>query len=240
MRTLPALILLACLTAPVAASEIHVRSGPRRARLLELYTSEGCSSCPPADAWFSSLRGAEGLWTEFVPIVLHVDYWDGLGWPDAFADKSYTARQRAYAAAWGTGTVYTPGVVLDGAEWRGWGSAAPGAKEEAGVLDARAGKAGVRATFFPAKDDGPYELYAARLGFGIESKVAAGENAGRTLSHNFVVLSLAHSPLKRGPDGWVGAASLPAARESAPREGLAVWVADRRGRPVQAAGGGNP
>ncbi len=238
MKALLLLLLLAAANA--GAAEIHVRSGVRRARLLELYTSEGCSSCPPADAWFSSLRGESGLWTEFVPIVLHVDYWDGLGWPDAFADTSYTARQRAYAAAWGTGTVYTPGVVLDGAEWRGWGSAAPGAKDEVGVLEASAAKGVVKATFAPAKDDGPYELYSARLGFGIESKVAAGENAGRTLSHNFVVLALAHAPLKRGKDGWAGATSLPAARAGAPREGLAVWVSDRRGRPVQAAGGGNP
>jgi hypothetical protein len=233
MKFLPLLLLLA---APAPAAELRARSGQAKAHLLELYSSEGCSSCPPADAWFSSLRRDPALWSGVVPVVFHVDYWDGLGWPDALADAAWTARQRAYAASWGTGTVYTPGVVLDGAEYRGWGSAAPAPGADAGVLDAREKDGTVSATFSPATDDGPYELYAARLGAALESKVTRGENAGKTLRHDFVALALARAPLKKGKAGWRGAVVLPAAKVRAPREGLAVWVVDRRGRPVQAAG----
>jgi len=112
------------------AGDIVLQSGPARASLLELYTSEGCSSCPPAEAWLSRLRDDARLWKEIVPVAFHVDYWDNLGWKDRFASAAFTARQRDYAARWNSGSVYTPGFVLDGQEWRGWftgrGAAVPG------------------------------------------------------------------------------------------------------------------
>src|SRR6267154_5087398 len=112
------MFLLVLLAAPLAAAPRHFTSGEGRTHLLELYTSEGCSSCPPAEAWLGDLRDAPGLWRDFVPVAFHVVYWDQLGWRDRFASKEYTARQYAYSAAWGSDTVYTPGFVLDGAEWR--------------------------------------------------------------------------------------------------------------------------
>ncbi len=230
MRLLLAAALLAA--APAGAAELRARSGPARARLIELYSSEGCSSCPPADAWVSSLRAEKGAGTSFVPVIFHVTYWDDLGWPDAFADQAYTARQRAYAASWGTGTVYTPGFVLDGAEWRGWGKAPGPSSEKTGALDARLNGTALRASFTPVADAGPYVVHAARLGFGIESKVPRGENAGRTLRHDFVALATAQAALHDGKAAFV----LPAAKTRAPREGFAVWVTGRDGRVIQAAG----
>src|SRR6266513_4323003 len=89
-------------------------SGEARTMLVELFTSEGCSSCRPADAWMSQLKNNGELWKGIVPAVFHVDYWDGLGWPDRFAKAEFTLRQRRYAASRPTGAVYTPAFVANG------------------------------------------------------------------------------------------------------------------------------
>ena len=73
-----------------------ITSGPACASLLELYTSEGCSSCPPAEAWLSNLTTDARLWTDVVPVAFHVDYWDYLGWDDVFACADFSERQRDY------------------------------------------------------------------------------------------------------------------------------------------------
>ncbi len=78
--------------------------------VVELYTSQGCSSCPPADALLTELSKRDDV----LPLALHVDYWDYIGWPDDFADPAYTRRQKAYARAAGTRTVYTPQMVVGG------------------------------------------------------------------------------------------------------------------------------
>ncbi len=75
------------------ATEARFESGPEQTALIELYTSEGCSSCPPAEAWMSHLKDDPGLWKQFVPIAFHVDYWDRLGWRDRFSSKRWTERQ---------------------------------------------------------------------------------------------------------------------------------------------------
>lgn len=107
-------ILLACaLFAPAAhAATCSAASGPSRARLLELYTSEGCSSCPPAERWLSQLPPDSGV----VPLAFHVDYWDRLGWRDPFAQAAFSRRQRARNSK--LGWVYTPQVMLDGDDLR--------------------------------------------------------------------------------------------------------------------------
>lgn len=236
MRGLSTALLAIGMGAASAAAQTTVRSGPERVRLMELYSSEGCSSCPPADAWATSLRGHPRLWSAFVPLVFHVTYWDYLGWSDPLADKSFTARQRAYAASWGTETVYTPGWVLDGREWRGWGGEPPPAGPRVGVLEA-AEKAGtVSARFEPLADAGSYEAYAARVGLGIESNVARGENAGRRLRHDFVVTSLASKKMRKAGDAWTAEFVLPPGRAAGTGKGLVVWVVGPDGRPVQAAG----
>ena len=114
-----------------AAEPLRFASGPSQVALVELYTSEGCSSCPPADAWLAALRDKPGLWSESVPVAFHVDYWNGLGWKDRLSSRASTDRQYAYAEAWGNRSVYTPCFVRNGAEWRPrWGN--PGKSREAG------------------------------------------------------------------------------------------------------------
>src|ERR1700751_3091725 len=91
-------------------------SGPQKTHLIELFTSQGCSSCPPAEAWLSRLKNEPRLWKDFVPVAFHVDYWDRLGWRDPFAAKEWTTRQYQYSVNWKSEGVYTPGFVLDGRE----------------------------------------------------------------------------------------------------------------------------
>ncbi len=218
--------------------EVTFESGRTRAHLLELFTSEGCSSCPPADAWFSKLKDEPGLWRDFVPIAFHVTYWDHLGWRDPFASKLWTARQHAYAARWKSSSVYTPGFVLNGREWRDRAVPA-GGKEDAGVLKITvADNDVVKASFAGTEAGSPrHELHVARLGFDLNTNVKAGENRGRKLLHDFVVLSLATTPLKaEGTELRVPPAM--AKTPAGSRAAIAAWVTKAGDlEPLQAVGG---
>src|SRR5271156_2248162 len=110
--------VLGCIAAN--AAPIQFQSSERQVALVELYTSEGCSSCPPAESWLSKLKNKPGLWSDFVPVAFHVDYWNGLGWRDKLSSEEYSERQRNYARDWSEDEVYTPEFVLNGKEWRNW------------------------------------------------------------------------------------------------------------------------
>lgn len=229
------LLLSVLLASPVVCAPLRFSSGEMRTHLLELYSSEGCSSCPPAEAWLGNLRESPGLWRDFVPVAFHVNYWDRLGWPDRFASKTFTDRQYAYAAAWGSGSVYTPCFVLDGLEWRGGGQPPSSSGESAGVLAVeRADTGAVHVGFAPnGKFEG--EVHVAILGSGIVSPVRAGENEGRVLHHEFIVLALQSAPLKNGAADL--ASAVPTV-SGVTRHALVVWIT-RRGNsiPLQATGG---
>src|SRR4051812_1006762 len=96
--TLVALAMSLALSPIAQAQSCSVRSGPVKNALVELYTSEGCSSCPPADRWLSAMP-APGGQPQVVPVAFHISYWDDLGWKDAYADPRFTERQRALARA---------------------------------------------------------------------------------------------------------------------------------------------
>jgi hypothetical protein len=170
-----------------------------------------------------------------VPVAFHVVYWDRLGWADRLASKEFTARQYAYASRWSSDTVYTPGFVLDGTEWRsGAGRAVPPPSgENAGILSVDYADDGTCRVQYDRP--GNFEVHVALLGGGIVSDVRAGENAGRVLHHEFVALALLQAPLPAG----AAVLTLPSAnREGVARASLAVWVT-RRGdlTPLQATGG---
>jgi len=225
--------LLCLLVLPLAAAPWHFASGTTRTTVLELYSSEGCSSCPPAESWLAGLREAPGLWRDFVPVSFHVAYWDRLGWRDRFASQQFTARQYAYADQWRSNSVYTPGFVLNGAEWRQSSSPPARSAETASPLVVEYADDGQCRVRFAAAGD--FEISAALLGGGIVSSVGAGENAGRTLHHEFVALRLESAPLVNG----AATLNLPAAAVTGvSRRALAVWVT-RRGEltPLQATGG---
>lgn len=222
-------------------ADITVQSGPARVHLLELYTSEGCSSCPPAERWFSALAQNTHLWKRVVPLAFHVDYWDNLGWKDRLAAPGFTARQRTYAAAWGSGTVYTPGFVLDGREWRERDLGDIVSSEgNAGVLSATWRENGEVLVSFKdaAKGTHGWQANAALLGFGLSSDVKSGENGGRKLSHDFVVLDHQTASMTAAETGSVATLHLPLGKAISGRSALAVWITEAgKSESVQAAGG---
>ncbi len=230
-------ILFAC--SPFA-SAWEAASGPAQVGLLELYTSEGCSSCPPAQKWFSELRKDKQLWKTYVPVAFHVDYWDQLGWPDRFASPDFTARQRAYAKVWDASTVYTPGVVWNGTELRNWIRFQPSLARtlrQPGTLTAKGSGSGpVTVAFVPEEKFDGGTVHAAWLGLGLKSEVEAGENNGHTLTHDFVALALASEPLVRGEDGtWSAEVKRPASKNTP--AAIAVWVTRNDSpTPIQSAG----
>jgi|SRR5438105_929 len=204
--------------------------------LLELFTSEGCSSCPPAEAWVGKLKNDDHLWQDFVPVAFHVDYWDRLGWKDRFAQPEWTRRQRAYANQWASSSVYTPGFVLDGREWQDWSRKLSfPTRENAGLLRATANGDVVALTFQPAGKFNGGSAHVAWLGFDLSTHVGAGENAGRSLRHDFVVLRHAAAPLVRDADGsWKTELRPSAGNDQA--GAIACWI-ETDGVPIQATGG---
>ena len=226
------------------AAPIQFQSSERRVALVELYTSEGCSSCPPAESWLSGLKEKPGLWSDFVPVAFHVDYWDYLGWRDKWSSKQYSDRQRSYAGAWGSENIYTPEFVLNGREWHNWfelRGAPGGSGTKTGILKATSEDTNHWQLNFVPTDAGTtaFEINAALLVSGFGSDVKAGENRGRHLQHDFAVLKFIHQPLIGKDGGFQGNFTMTAGQNSPEgRLGLAVWVT-RSGslEPVQAVGG---
>jgi len=226
------------LTTPLRAGALSLESGPRKTHLLELFTSEGCSSCPPAEAWLSKLKDNAGLWRDFVPVAFHVDYWDRLGWRDPFASKAWTARQYEYSARWRSSSVYTPGFVLDGREWQNNGVPSA-ASESPGALKLSVSEGDrIAASFQPATGESkPLEVHVARLGFGLNINVKAGENSGRKLLHDFVVLSLDTAKMVGGK-AELSSASAPKPQDANSRSAIVAWVTEPgQTEAIQAVGG---
>lgn len=231
------------LVAANSAHALELRSGESQATLLELFTSEGCNSCPPADRWFSGLKDHPRLWKDLVPVAFHVDYWNYLGWEDRFASPVYAQRQRSFKSQGAARAVYTPGMMALGQEWRDWryGRALPGSEEQTGVLSVSIDGDDFQAAFdtgSEAKAHKNPELHVAVLGFGLQTPVKAGENRGELLEHDFVVLGYVRV---RGPGPWQ--LPLPEAPHTEQAEKLAVaaWVSPRGSvTPLQAVGGWLP
>jgi hypothetical protein len=237
-----ALLLVAVLTNATAhGAEVVFESKPTRTHLIELFTSEGCSSCLPAEAWLSNLKNEARLWQDLVPIAFHVDYWDHLGWHDPFASKVWTERQADYSARWKSESVYTPAFVLDGVAWRK-GPLPPGATEKPGVLRIALNGEQVTAAFKPESTAGlHYEIHLARLGFELGADVTAGENIGRKLKHDFVVLGLINEAMKSGPNELRLPPESPKQPGTNSRGAIAAWVTQAgKIEPIQAVGGWLP
>lgn len=177
--------------AAAATASCSVRSASTVTPVVELYTSEGCNSCPPADRWMSTLKAEPGV----VALAFHVDYWDRLGWKDRFASPAYTQRQMQTQASSGARFSYTPQVLLDGADRKDWPRiAAPLSASQrqrpAARVDITLTREADRftATVMPASG-APARLaaYWALTESGHSTAVKAGENEGVTLKHDYVV-----------------------------------------------------
>ncbi len=223
---------LLCLGGLLSATALAAPAAPRPV-VVELYTSQGCSSCPPAEALLGELTRDPNV----LALAFHVDYWDGLGWPDRFASAAATARQQGYARALHLASPYTPQVVIDGQTDR-VGS------DRSGIRRALAsGRSGVPVGLTQRGDTLAIDLPDAGAGASADvtlyayleqarSAIGRGENAGRTLQEFHIVRSsslLGH---------WQGEAqrfTVPAARLPPDATGVAVLVQQPGPGPVLGA-----
>lgn len=200
---------------------------PKRPLVVELYTSQGCSSCPPADALLGQLSGRKDL----LALSLPVTYWDMLGWRDTLASEANTRRQKAYAKVLGRGGVYTPEMIIDGV------SDVVGSREQAvqSAISARAGDMPsvpiqldadhkeVHIAIGAASDRGAREGTVWVLGILPQATVSIGEgeNTGRTITYRNVVREI------RAVGTWKGQPvnlTLPRAEAGRQHDGIAVLV----------------
>jgi len=227
------------------AAAVDYQSSPNQTALLELYTSEGCSSCPPADRWLSSLKKEQGLWQDFIPIALHVDYWDYIGWKDRFASPLFSARQRQYAKEHAVNTVYTPGFTYNGSEFRNWYKKDTGDfphGDKPGILKLKLIDNQANIKFTPtgvAKNN--LKVNLALLGFGLETQIKAGENRGKKLPHDFVVLAMSHAMLEKQDNEFTVQLELPSSDIKSKRFGVVAWINNTGSqKPIQTVGGWLP
>jgi hypothetical protein len=203
-----------------------------RVPVIELYTSEGCSSCPPADRWLSSLKpvAASG---RVVVQAFHVGYWDYIGWVDRFASPAHTQRQREIAARNGLSGIYTPQLVRDGRDFKDYARAtASGEPAAARIALTRIGDDAVEARVVPVNAGASWSAYWSVTENGHASKVQAGENAGETLQHDFVVRQYVPVGNYRG-DAKLTFHPLPA-QPGHPRQVNLVVFDPKSGAPLQA------
>jgi hypothetical protein len=214
------------------AGKCEAVSGPNTAALVELYTSEGCNSCPPADRWLSTLKPGK-----VVPLSLHVDYWDYIGWKDPYARREFSQRQRKLSQLQRMALVYTPQVLLQGRDFRQWGT--PVFEREVERINARPAAARIRlgvlsmgdasvtvqaeAEVLDASHRRDAALFIAAYENKLSSRVTAGENRGETLRHDYVVLEWVEAPalnIRR---------DLPLLPKAVPaNSGVAAFVQNRR------------
>lgn len=225
-----------------AAQTCSKQSPVHTVALLELYTSEGCNSCPPADRFVSGLR-ATGLGAEqVVPLSLHVDYWDYIGWKDVFAKRAFTERQRWLSDLASSRTVYTPEIFIAGRELRNWrGGVASTVKR----INERPAQAQIGITLgqpaggslpveISARTPGDGKLFVALYENGLTSDVKTGENRGTVLRHDYVVRDWI-GPIALSVDGRT---ALPRALTVPPGAvarnlGVAAFVQNERGEVLQ-------
>jgi hypothetical protein len=220
---------------PLSVQALEFESPDQQTSLIELFTSEGCSSCPPAEQWMNSLKRHSGLWQDFIPVAFHVDYWDYLGWKDPYATRANSDRQRQYRRQGHIRAVYTPGMLKNGREWRSWhlGFRPTLGDEKVGKLKVTIKDNTLTASYTHFSKD--MVLNIVPLGFDILTEVKAGENRNRTLPHEFVALD--HHSVKAGPDGWTfDFKNLN--KQSEAMQAIAVWISRKTDlTPLQATGG---
>ena len=189
------LLLIFVISPLQAGTSFSATSHSQQSALLELYTSEGCSSCPPADRWLSQIVKDKELELNVLALAFHVDYWDYIGWKDPFASPKYTTRQRELASANNMRTIYTPGFFINGQE----------ARNTRGMIaqlqSDNQPPVALTLHLNVALESDHYSLHLAtadkledshKLQFvvfedGLASKVTRGENSGHMLKHEHVV-----------------------------------------------------
>ncbi|MBB5220751.1 hypothetical protein HNP73_000672 [Amaricoccus macauensis] len=229
MRSIPTFFTLLLAAAPA----VRAQETPTPV-VVELYTSQGCIACPPADALFGELATLDGV----IALALHVDYWDYMGWKDKFGSPEHTARQKAYARAAGSRTLYTPQMVVQGQEQL------KGHDAQAILADIARRKAEVaRATVSAERKDvtltirmqpvadpvGPAEVHVVSYIPSETVAIETGDNAGQEITYANIVTNW------RTVGRWDGEAAFEVTVDDAPAGPLAIVVQTVRMGPVLAA-----
>lgn len=238
-HTVLAAALASVCLAPLAhaqpAGTCSARSAQHVKPVVELYTSEGCSSCPPADRWLSRLPASE-----VVALAFHVAYWDHLGWKDRFGSAEHTRRQAEQQAVNGARYSYTPQVVIDGMDRMDWPRASIPAARALATVELSLARQGEQISASVRPAPGAPAMLAAYWTVTESNHgtaVRAGENAGAALRHDHVVREL------QAVDAWPAKAGAPVMLQFSPRSAAAaahprrvnlVIVNAGTGRPVQA------
>ncbi|HXU43977.1 MAG TPA: DUF1223 domain-containing protein [Thermoanaerobaculia bacterium] len=243
-----ALILFAqCSPAP---AKERAAPAPGGVAVVELFTSQGCSSCPPADRLLSKLAADPAYAGRVIPLAFHVDYWDYIGWTDPFSSAAWSNRQKQYAAAWSSNRVYTPQAVINGTrEMVGSGErqvraaiddalAAKAPVEVALAVERIAGRDAVRVSV-SAKHGAALprdaQVFVALVQNGLSTQVGRGENGGRTLRNDAVVRKLAQAFALAAAAGAnaTGQVELPLAAGAAGKDlTVAAFVQDPQSRAI--------
>ncbi len=210
---------------------------------IELYTSQGCSSCPPAETWLSAFSKQTELWDKYFPLAFHVTYWNYIGWKDPYGKRAFSQRQYDHLNAKHTGQVYTPQFVINGQEWRGWferklGDVLSKPQAEVGILSVNIKDNQLKAHFNnQTGNDVPLSLHLALVAAGLQTKVTRGENRNKLLEHDFTVLEHQEfEPEKQHPQSFVGEVVIESKYiNSAKKLAWVAWV-EQRHQPIQAVG----
>lgn len=232
-------------TGATASRVCHAMTGPQRGALVELYTSEGCSSCPPADRWLAGVAATADP-QKLSLLAFHVDYWDSIGWPDRFGSGAFSQRQYARVASAGSRSVYTPQVMLGQRVGLPWG--APAALAAVRAVNAQPSRLSLDLTANPVPGGLDVDLkatpaagalpnaalYLVLYENGLSTQVKAGENEGAQLHHERVVRKLL-GPYPLSGSQWSRSVHVAEPRDAhADRTGLTAFVQARSGETLQA------
>lgn len=202
-------------TLVLATATSHARATRSDAfAVVELFSSEGCSSCPPAERLLGEIAGdAKRGGRNILTLEFHVDYWNSLGWSDPFSAAVFTERQRQYAQVLGLRSLYTPEMIVNGTdEFVGSDRGRARAGVDAALARSAWSRITLRVTPGPRVSRVAYEVAGAPHGAvlcvalvesGLVSRVLRGENSGRTLAHTSVVREFIVTPLAEGGTGSV-------------------------------------
>jgi len=218
---------------------LEFKSSENKVSLIELYTSQGCSSCPLADKWLSTLKNKEDLFKTFIPMAFHITYWDFLGWKDTFAKEKFSNRQRYYSSnVWKKSAVYTPQFIIDAKEYRQWftSQAFPSLEPSyAGVLSINL-KKDVLDVKFNHKNKHLNKnviVNIALLENNFNIHIKEGENKNKNLEHDFVVQTLESHKGKIVNGMFVQEYQYKInARKN---KALVVFISDEKGKQIQAS-----
>jgi hypothetical protein len=236
--TLIATYVLATGTSSLFAAQntCAAQSGSIQTPVIELYTSEGCSSCPPADQWLSTLKSAHAK-GQVVAQSFHVNYWDYIGWRDPFAAPAHTTRQRQISAANKLDGIYTPQIVKNGITTRGFSASITSTEPaRAQITLNQTADNSFEASVQPTDPQTAWTAYYTVTEHGHTSRVTAGENKGENLAHDFVVRQYVQLGSYSGAQK-LKINALPATAQH-PRQINLVVTESKTGKPLQALSAG--